>query len=225
MAQVSAIESQKSNIRRSDKIEKRFNIFIGEKFVFAVGEENLLKFKLKVGSLIDDQILAEILKKEDEKKLTDQAINFLSFRPRSQKETEDYLIKKISQKEKLKYHQAKEAPQIPIIIAKLAKYGYLDDLNFAKWWVESRNRARQKGKRLISMELKYKGIDEEIISSVLEDSEGELELALKVLEKKKNKLAKLSAIEAKQKTYYYLGTRGFDTTIIKEAFAIFFKKS
>lgn len=225
MPEISSIEPQKSNLKKSSKTEKRFNVYVDGKFSFGISEENLINFKLKVGDQLTAELTGEILEKENEKKLIDQAINFLSYRPRSQREVEEFLVKKISLKEKVKYHQAKESPLIVPVVTKLSKYGYINDLDFARWWIESRNRARQKGKRVIKMELKQKGIDETIIDEILKSGENELELALKVLEKKKTKLATLVELAAKQKAYYYLASRGFEPNIIKEAFAIFFKKS
>ncbi len=224
MLQITAIVPQKSNIRRSQNKEKRFNIYLDGKFGFAIGEENLLINKLKVGSTIAKEDIEKISKEESLKKLIDAAINFLSYRPRSEKEVSDYLIKKISQKEKIKYGEAKESNLIALVLKKLAKYAYIDDLNFANWWVESRSRARQKGKRVLSLELKQKGISQTLIEEVLSKSQNELELALKVIEKKHTRLEKLTDIEAKKKIYYYLASRGFEPTVIKEALQIFLKR-
>lgn len=224
MLQITAIDPQKSNIRRSQEKEKRFNVYLDGKFSFAVGEENLLINKLKVGIIVEKEVIEKISKEEGLKKLTDAVINFLSYRPRSEKEVSNYLIKKISQKEKIKYNEAKESSLIALVIKKLAKYDYLNDLNFANWWVESRSRARQKGKRVLSLELKQKGISQNIIDEVLLKSPNELELALKVIGKKHSKLKKLPPVEVKKKIYYLLASRGFEPTIIKEALQIFLKR-
>ena len=224
MPQITSIESQKSNLKRSEKKGKRFNIYVDDKFAFALGEESLLKFKLAKGLTLNPQQVAQIQKTEQEIKLTGYAINFLSFRPRSEKEIKDYLIKKIATREKIKYNDAKESSLINSVISKLAKYGYVNDVEFANWFIASRNRTKQKAQRIVKIELKQKGIADNIIQDLMQPSENELQIAIKVLEKKRKVLEKLLTVEAKRKAYYYLGSRGFEFDTIKEAFAKFIKK-
>jgi regulatory protein len=45
----------------------------------------------------------------------------------------------------------------------------LDDAAFAQAWIESRDRARPRGERALSDELRIKGIDREIVATALED--------------------------------------------------------
>lgn len=52
-------------------------------------------------------------------------------------------------------------------IAKLIEFGVLDDEMFARAWVESRDRARPRGERVIRQELIEKGIERETIDVVL----------------------------------------------------------
>ena len=224
MSQITAINPQILNKRRPQNKEKRFNIFIDGKFAFASGEENILKYRLRVNSNVEKNLIEQISQEENIKKLTDSAINFLSYRPRSEKEVTDFLIKKISQKEKIRYQEAKESELIIKIITKLKKYSYINDSDFANWWVESRDRARQKGKRIVKMELLKKGVDKSLVEEILSKSQNELQLALKVLEKKRSKLATLVENEAKRKIYYLLASRGFEPNIIKEALQIFLKR-
>lgn len=54
-------------------------------------------------------------------------------------------------------------------IARLIELGMLDDAAFARTWIESRDRARPRGERALSEELRVKGIDREIIATSLED--------------------------------------------------------
>ena len=53
-------------------------------------------------------------------------------------------------------------------IARLLELGILDDEAFTHAWVESRDRARPRGERAIRSELGLKGVDREVIDSVLE---------------------------------------------------------
>ncbi len=52
-------------------------------------------------------------------------------------------------------------------ITRLLELGILDDEAFARAWVESRDRARPRGERAIRSELGLKGVDREVIDSVV----------------------------------------------------------
>jgi len=106
---------------------------------------------------------------------------------------------------------------IDTVIDRLERLGYLNDLEFAKWWVEQRQTHSPRGARLIKSELFQKGMAQEVIEEVLsEDEEGEVEQALKAAKKKLRSYQKLNHREFKQKMGQYLARRGFDWEVIKE---------
>lgn len=216
MPQITSIEPQK---KRSD----RYNIYIDGKFVFATDAEGLITAKLKIGKVLEDQALAILKIKEEQNKLINSTLNFLSFRPRSQKEIEDYLAKKISKDQKIKFAQAKSDPKIAQVIKKLSKYNYINDKEFAKWWITSRI-THAKGKRLIMAELQAKGIKKDLVEKALQNIPGQVALAQKAVEKKLPRWENLTPIERKKKLYAYLLTRGFDFETIAEVFAYLEKK-
>jgi regulatory protein len=98
-------------------------------------------------------------------KLLNRAIKLLSLRPRSAAELK----------------QRGLAAAIP----KLVELGLIDDQKFAHWWVEQRCRLNPRGNLALRIELKQKGIDQEIIESVLLPKEQEIKLAKKLLAKKR----------------------------------------
>lgn len=53
------------------------------------------------------------------------------------------------------------------VVDRLVELGYLDDAEFAKAWVESRDRARPRGAVALRRELQLKGISDETIAAVL----------------------------------------------------------
>ncbi len=52
-------------------------------------------------------------------------------------------------------------------VARLLALGYLDDEEFARAWVASRDRAHPRGERALRMELQRKGVERETIDAVL----------------------------------------------------------
>lgn len=54
-------------------------------------------------------------------------------------------------------------------IERLIALGYLDDAEFARAWVESRDRAHPRGASALRRELRQKGVAEDLIAEVLTD--------------------------------------------------------
>lgn len=146
-----------------------------------------------------------------------RALRFLSFRPRSEKEIIDYLKKKqvdlnTSQK----------------VILKLKESNFLNDVEFAKWWVEQRTLIKPRAWRIIKIELKQKGISSEIIEELNINSESEeendLTMAIKLTQKRLPRYKNLSRQDLYQKLGKYLAYKGFDWETVKRSIDEVFSK-
>ncbi len=146
-----------------------------------------------------------------------RALRFLSFRPRSEKEIRDYFKKKrvdplVSQK----------------IIDKLKENKFLNDMEFARWWVEQRTLIKPRAWRIIKIELKQKGISSEIIEELNINSESEekndLTMAIKLAQKRLPRYKNLSRQEIYQKMGRFLISKGFDYDTIKRSIDEVFSK-
>jgi regulatory protein len=138
-----------------------------------------------------------------------KSLHFLSFRPRSEKEVRDHLkLKTKNLKHKL------DDKTVDLIIDKLKEHKFLDDEEFAKWWIEQRTKYRPRALRVIKMELKQKGIPDELI----QDSGSKIhdeEMASKLAEKRISKYKNLTKQETYQKLGRYLMSKGFDWDTVK----------
>ena len=157
---------------------------------------------------------AEILDwiKNNEKKYAMEKAGFLlSAKNRSEKELRDALIE-----------SAFSEPCVDAVIEKLLSVGYLNDETYAKSFIAQRE-ARGYGKNKIRMELRQKGIAEEIILNLLEGDHGEdqqLASAMHLVEKAargKN----LKEYKDRQKVKAALVRRGFDFEMADEAIRLF----
>ncbi len=137
-----------------------------------------------------------------------RALRFLSFRPRSEKEIRDYLSKK-----KVSELVAQK------ILSKLKENKFLNDEEFAKWWVEQRTLIKPRAWRIIKIELKQKGIPKEIIEQLTQNTEfklqNDLEMAIKLAQKRLPRYKNLSRQEVYQKLSRYLASKGFDWETVK----------
>lgn len=147
-------------------------------------------------------------------KLIERLDKFFSIRVRSEKEVRDYLKNRKQVSDSL----------INLVIQKLKKQNVLNDLEFAKAWVESRRRSKKKGRIALKAELFQKGIDKELIEEVLEDNTGEENLAGQALEKKLKNWQSLPYLEKKKKAYEFLMRRGFEYEVVRNVIENFIKK-
>lgn len=152
---------------------------------------------------------------DDFEKYLSKALHFLSFRARSEKEVRDNLLKK------------KAPPEIiERVIISLKDHKFLNDEDFARQFIEQRLRFKPKSLRIIKMELKQKGVEQEIIEQAFanlqknseEDiSQNDLESAKKLVEKKIDKYRDLPKQVVYQKLGSFLARRGFDWDTIKKS--------
>lgn len=152
---------------------------------------------------------------DDFEKFYKATLHFLSFRPRSEKEMRDYLVKK-----KCDDLTAQR------IIKSLIKSKFIDDEEFTRWWIEQRTLIKPKASRVIKFELKQKGISRELIDQFFENEENEegsgsdFAKAMKLAEKKLRTIHDQSnKFKVKEKLGRYLASKGFDWDTVKEVLA------
>jgi regulatory protein len=191
---------------KPQRIQKRVNVYLDGKFGFGIDLENFLKLKLKIEQELSENEIEQIVKKAEFQRVLDNLLRFAALRPRSEKEINDWLVRK-------KVHESiyKE------LFNRLNRLDLLDDKKFAIWWVEQRNAFKPKPKIILSNELRIKGIEKEIIEEVLAKSEiDEEKVARDLLEKRSYKWSKLPKYEAKQKMSEFLARKGFDWDVIRK---------
>jgi regulatory protein len=140
----------------------------------------------------------------------DLSYRYLSIRNRSEKEMRDYLIKK------------KAAGEIiEKIISRLKEKKFLNDEIFARSWILNRARLKPKGKMLLQIELRQKGIRDDIIKKILQEVQeevpDELEQAKSLIAKKMERIIGSPRNEIYQKIGGFLSRRGFSWEIVKKA--------
>ena len=124
----------------------------------------------------------------------DSALKIISKSIKTEKEVKERLIKKGYLSE-----------IILEVIKKLKSYGYVDDKDYSERYVSTYK--NYKGKKLLEVELKRKGVKEKDVVETLNSIENEYETALKIAEKYvKNKT---QDIKTMQKCYKYLLSKGF----------------
>lgn len=204
LVKITRITTQKNS-------SERFSIFIdkgqGEEFGFGVDQDVLISFGLRKGLELDQEILDDIQFEDQVKKGFNLALHYLSYRMRSEKEIRDYLVTKEIDEE-----------AFDSIITKLKRYGYVNDLEFARAFVRTKMNAGGKGPLIINQELFQKGISPDTIEKALEEFpyERQFDTAQIVAEKKIKKLKSASSTELRQKVGQALASKGFEREVINE---------
>lgn len=203
-----------------------FNIYIDGEFAFGLDAESLVKEKLVEGLILKESDVERLKEISLYSKLLGSALNFLSFRPRSKKEVERNLDQKIYKmlENKDLFFSKKIKDQV---ISKIESLGFVNDTDFARWWVEQRSRAGKgaRGPILIKRELLAKGISREITDQVLADHKPivSAEVIFKLLGKKDRNLKGEIPQKRRQKLLEHLLRRGYEFEAARAAVAGYLK--
>lgn len=193
---------------KPQKRRDHFNIFLDGKFAFSLPAIALTKAGLHENQEIFSEKVAELIKESEFSLVFDKVLRFLSFRPRSEFEISEYMLRKGVGEETRK-----------MVISKLKKLQLIDDDAFTKWWIEQRSNCRPAGRSLLKFELRRKGIRREKIDELVaqnRSNEGDKLLAEKIAKRKLERLKNLPALEVKRKLYSALTMRGFNGETTRE---------
>ena len=111
--------------------------------------------------------------------------------------------------------RSSEPETIDSVLHSLAESGYLNDLEYARQYLLSRQNSRPAGRRLVEMKLKARGVPLEIIRDVLSEvaPEEEEKQARELAEKKAVSLRKVDEATRCRRIYQFLLGRGFSPEI------------
>lgn len=114
------------------------------------------------------------------------------------------------------------------VVERFVEIGYLDDAAFARAWVESRDRARPRGKSALRRELTLKGVAREVVDEVLGErgardagsAGADTAAAHALLARRMSALAREpDERRRRQKAYALLARSGFDPETCREVSA------
>ena len=199
---VTALEPQK-------RARDRVNVYLDGEFAF--GLASFVAANLKIGSQLSDEAIAELRAADGVERAHNRALNFLSYRPRSEAEIREYLIGKASPS-----GEPISEDVIDEVVRRLDRAGLLDDAEFARYWCENRARFRPRGKRMLRYELRQKGVASGLIEDVLEDYD-EMAAVQKVAREQARRLRHLPPDTFRRRLYGRLARRGFSSYLIQEA--------
>lgn len=187
--QITSLQQQKNN-------SERVSVFIEGEFAFGVTLDAALH--LAKGQFLSDAEIAALQTDDEHERAYQSALHFLGARPRSSAEVRRNL-----------HDKGFDDELIAAAIARLLEHGYLNDAEFARYWLDNRNRFRPRSAKAIRYELRQKGVDRDAIESALEELDEDA-AAWDAAASKLERFRDLPQEEFERKLGGFLARRGFD---------------
>lgn len=192
----------------------RVNVFVDEKYSFSLDIYQVSDLGLRVDQEIDEVELNRLNQESSFGKIYARCLEYCLVRPRSEKEVREYLFKK-TKPSLSRSGELKPGISIGLIdrtINRLLEKGYIDDLKFAKFWIENRFLSKGISNRKLTAELKSKGVSGDIINNVFSEvSRSDNDEIKKMIAKKRPRY------NDEQKLIAYLIRQGFKYDDVKRA--------
>ena len=183
----------------------KYKIFLDNDNTIVLYEDVILKYNLLLTKEIDEKLLIEIDKYNQECDVYYIALTSINNRFKSTYELRQFLIKK-------------EYPEdlIDKAIDKLLKQGYLNDQMYARSYINNQLITTNKGPYKIRKELSEKKIDSDIIEDEIElyTDEEQTNKIKKLIEKGIKTNHNRGGVVLKQKIYNDLKLNGYDINLI-----------
>jgi regulatory protein len=203
-----------TNISIQAKNKDRVNISVDGAYRFSLDIFQVGELGIRIGKEYTEEELAELESESQFGKFYARALEYTMLRPHSAKEVKDYLWRKTRDRRGKEGNIIKGySPTLSVrVLEKLQHKKYVDDVIFARWWIETRNQTKGTSLRKLKMELQAKGVDASTIEQAIDSSDrsddGELQ---KIITKKRTKYPD------EQKLVQYLVRQGFGYDDVRRA--------
>lgn len=184
----------------------RCNIYVDGRFYCGMKLEVAMRNRLKAGQDVELAFLDALQLESEKATALDKAMTHLSASMKTRRQIVDFLKKK-------GYVDAVAG----YVLEKLEGYGFVDDEEYARQYANSAG--KNKGRRLIALELRRNGVSADAAEAAVEDLQGEREAALKILQKYMR--GKTPDKETLYKAFRHLMNKGFEYETAKNALAAF----
>jgi len=143
---------------RAGRSRQWVNVFLDGKFAFSLEAEVAVKEGLQVGQELSGGQIEALARSDYFHRCFNAAVNFLSYRPRSESEMRERLQRR-----------GFDGDSIEAVIAKLKEQGLVNDMAFAQFWKDNRESFSPRSHGLTKLELRRKGVATDIIAKVVDE--------------------------------------------------------
>ncbi|MCH8814454.1 MAG: RecX family transcriptional regulator [Chloroflexi bacterium] len=177
---------------------RTLDLYVDDELALTLSRDICVTFDLRAGEEISAERLTTVREAEAKHIAMKSALRLLAYTPRSEHELRDRLGKKGIAVE------VRDAT-----IRRLREVGLVNDAEYARSFVESRNRTSPRGRRLVAAELRSKGVDVKLAeesASALNDADA----AYRAAARRAQSLSKLDHQSFRRRLGNFLLQRGFD---------------
>lgn len=196
------------------KDKNRVSVSVDGKYRFSLDIFQYVDLGIKVGNEYSEEELVALEQESQFGKLYARALEYCLMRPHSAKEVRDYLYRK-TRDTRTRTGEIRAGVSTEIttrVYDRLVEKDYVNDQHFVQYWVENRSMLKGVSRRKLMAELYAKGINRDLISQALSESERTDDNELqKVITKKRRQYPD------DKKFMAYLARQGFSYDDIKAA--------
>lgn len=187
--EITALKAQKKN-------PNRISVYLDGEYAF--GLARIVAAWLRIGQHLSEQDIERFKQQDNAEVAYLKAMRFLGYRTRSEAEIQRKLT-----------DQGFAQQVVDATVQRLKDNGFLGDTKFAQDWIENRTTFRPRSKRMLAIELRQKGVDDEVIEQALAETEDEQVLAYQSATKYARRLAGMEWEKFRKRLGEYLIRRGF----------------
>ena len=137
--------------------QKQIKIFLNGKLAFSLEAEVAVRNDLRVGQELSMGEIETLVKEGHFRRCLNAAAHYLSYRPRSESELRERL-----------HRRGFGDSVVEGVLTKLKEQGLVDDMAFAHFWKDNRESCSPRSQRLTKLELRRKGIANDVINEVVD---------------------------------------------------------
>ncbi len=197
--------SKVTAIRVGKGRKKRVKVSLDDRAAFSLEAEVVLKEGLQVGQELSANQTEALARSDHFHRCLNAAVHYLSYRPRSESELS----------ERLRQHGF-DGDSVEAVITRLKEQGMVDDMAFAQFWKDNRESFSPRSQRLTKLELRQKGVANDIIDLVV-DAIDDGDSAYRAALSKARSLPPYEYQSFRRRLREYLKRRGFGYEVINHA--------
>lgn len=145
-------------LKQAKKNLDNVHVDLDDKYWLTLSKDQIIRFSLSKGKILSTEEKIILEKESLKRKQLEKVMRFISFRPRSKKEIEDYL----------NYRLELVKEDLEIVISELESRNLINDEYFSDWLAKSRLESGKYGIEKIRSELFAKGVSKETINKTIQ---------------------------------------------------------
>ncbi len=205
MKKITAIRAGKGRV-------KRVYVVLDGKRAVSLETEVAVKGNLRVGQELAESEIEKMVGDNQFHRCLTAAAGFLGYRPRSEAELRERLQRR-----------GFSGDCVQAVMARLKELGLVDDRAFARFWRDNRESFSPRSQRLTRLELKRKGVAEDIISKTVDAIDDE-DSAYRAALSKVRSLSRSDYQSFYRRLGGYLQRRGFNYGVIKHTVGVIWRE-